>query len=71
MGNDPLGIPAFLDRRGKKLSVKTREISTEAQHGRGMDGLVESENAPPVPPATRRASKGAGPSSPSTSCSAC
>ena len=34
MSDDPFEIPAFLDRRSKRPPVKTREISTEAQHRR-------------------------------------
>jgi hypothetical protein len=42
MGNDPLEIPAFLDRRDKKLSVKTRAIGTEAQHRREAHRIAVS-----------------------------
>ncbi len=42
MKNDPFEIPAFLDRRGKKLSVKTREIGTEAQHRREAHRIAVS-----------------------------
>ena len=34
MSDDPFEIPAFLDRRGQKPPVKTRDIGTEAQQRR-------------------------------------
>ncbi len=32
MTDDPFEIPAFLDRRGQKPPIKTREIGAEAEH---------------------------------------